>query len=45
MPKIFWKFYDLYRRKQLTIEEYASKTGLTKEEIECFLQEILENSK
>ena len=45
IPKIFWKYYDLYRRKQLTINEYATKTGLLKETIECFLQEILKNSK
>lgn len=45
IPKVFWKYYDLYRRKQLTIDEYTSKTGLSKEKIQCFLQEILENSK
>ena len=27
-PKAFWKYYDLYRRKQITLDEYAVMTGL-----------------
>lgn len=45
IPKIFWKYYDLYRREQLTIEEYSAKSGLSANEIEYFLQEISESTK
>ena len=27
-PKVFWKYYDLYRRRQITLDEYVVKTGL-----------------
>ena len=40
IPKIFWAFYDLFRRKQLTLSQFSEKTGLTKEEIAHFLKEI-----
>lgn len=44
IPKIFWAFYDLFRRKQLTISQFSERTGLTKEEITRFLKEISKNA-
>lgn len=40
IPKIFWKYYDLYRRNQITTIQYIEKTGLTASEIKHFLNEI-----
>ena len=40
IPKSFWKYYDLYRRKKITMEEFSQRTGLTKTEIEAYLKEI-----
>lgn len=40
IPKIFWKYYDLYRRNKINLEEFSQKTGLTKTEIEAYLKEI-----
>lgn len=45
IPKIFWKYFDLYRRKLMTIEEYSVKSGLSVCEIQLFLQEISEGGK
>lgn len=33
IPKVFWKYYDLFRRKILTFEEFQCLTGLSKETI------------
>lgn len=30
IPKIFWAFYDLYRRKQITLDEFSQKTNIAK---------------
>ena len=27
-PKTFWKFYDLYRRKEITFDEYVNLSGI-----------------
>ena len=40
VPKIFWAFYDLFRRKQLTLTQFSEKTELPKEEITRILKEI-----
>lgn len=45
IPKIFWKYYDLFRRKLLTIEDFSQKTGLEQNTIRLYLQEISKNSK
>ena len=41
-PKAFWKYYDLYRRKQITLDEYAVMTGLAPSAICCYLAAITE---
>lgn len=40
IPKIFWKYYDLYRRKKMTIQEYGENTGLQIENIRYYLMQI-----
>ena len=40
IPKIFWAFYDLFRRKQITLREFSQKSGLPQEEIVRYLKEI-----
>ena len=40
IPNIFWKYYDLFRRKQLSFEEFTEKTGLEKDIILLYLQKI-----
>lgn len=44
IPKIFWAFYDLFRRKQSTLSQFSEKTGIAKEEITRFLKEISKNA-
>lgn len=41
-PKAFWKYYDLYRRKQITLDEYAVMTGLAPSAICRYLAAITE---
>ena len=43
VPKIFWKYYDLYRRKKITLTQYSEKTGLSISAIEGFLRETTGN--
>jgi len=40
IPKIFWKYFDLYRRKKITLSQYAERTGFTRQEISAFLNEV-----
>ncbi len=40
IPKIFWKYYDLYRRKVITLEVFSLKTGISKDRILIYLEEI-----
>jgi hypothetical protein len=40
IPKIFWAFYDLFRRKKIDITEFAERSNLSVEEIEQYLKEI-----
>ena len=37
-PKIFWKFYDLYRRKKMSLDEYAIATDLSVSLIQRYLK-------
>lgn len=43
IPKIFWAYYDLFRRKQLTFDQFSERTGLSIEEITRILKEISKN--
>ena len=37
IPKVFWKYYDLYRREEISLKEYSAKSNLTKDELLCYL--------
>lgn len=39
-PKVFWKYYDLYRRKQISLEEFSRLSGLKTYEICSYLDAI-----
>lgn len=41
-PKVFWKYYDLYRRKRISLSEYAAASGLSAFAIRHFLKNVVE---
>ena len=43
-PKVLWKYYDLYRRKRISLSEYAAATGLSAFAIRHFLKNVVEKS-
>lgn len=43
-PKVFWKYYDLYRRKRISLSEYTAATGLSAFAIRHFLKNVVEKS-
>lgn len=40
IPNTFWKYYDLYRRGQITIQVFATRSGLTKAQIRKYLKSL-----
>lgn len=40
IPNAFWAFYDLYRRKIITLDEFAKKTNIDKKLLQVFLRQI-----
>ncbi len=44
IPKIFWAFYDQFRRKKITLAQFSEKTKLTQEELTRILKEISKNA-
>ncbi len=40
IPKIFWKYYDLYRRKKITIFEFSEQSKLKTTELYRYLKLI-----
>jgi len=39
-PKIFWKYFDSYRRKLITLEEFARLSAISIPDLKVFLAEI-----
>ncbi len=39
-PKIFWKYYDLYRRRMITLADFSEKSGLPEDEIVYYLKTV-----
>lgn len=37
IPNVFWKFFDLYRRKVISIEDFSLNSGITVYELHVFL--------
>ena len=40
IPNSFWKYYDLFRRKQITLDDFSRLSGLSKEEISDYLKRL-----
>ena len=40
IPKSFWKYYDLFRRNLISIEEYSRLSELSVEEILAYLKRL-----
>lgn len=40
IPNVFWKYYDLYRRKKISLKEYAAKTEIDEPTLKIFLNLI-----
>ena len=43
IPNIFWRFYDLYRRNKITLEEFSQKTNIDKIILQNYLFQITNN--
>ena len=41
-PKVFWKYYDSYRRKKITLSEYTIATSIPTTAIQNYLKNIVE---
>lgn len=39
-PKVFWKYYDLYRRKQISLAEFSRLSGLSEKAIQAFIKTL-----
>ncbi len=37
IPKIFWKYYDLYRRNKITLDDYTRETNLSASVLQEYL--------
>lgn len=44
-PKCFWKFYDQFRRKKITIKEFSRLSGIKCEQIRCYLKDLRSEEK
>lgn len=44
-PPIFWKYYDLYRRKQISISEFSEYSGLLVDDLFLYLKSVQHNAK
>lgn len=44
IPKVFWKYYDLYRRKKITLIGFAEKTKCSPSLIMCYMERLIEDS-
>ena len=40
LPKVFWKYYDAYRRKQISLKEYSKLTDLPERVLRKYLREV-----
>lgn len=44
IPKVFWKYYDLYRRGKITLRQYVDKSGISESEIVSYLNTIKQSA-
>ncbi len=40
IPKSFWKYYDMYRRKKISLQEFSLKANISIDLLLIYLQEI-----
>lgn len=40
IPKRFWKYYDLYRRRKISKKEFSFLSGIDEKEISVYLKSI-----
>ena len=40
IPIKFWKYYDIYRRGKMTIEEFSDQSGLAVSDLLLYLSSI-----
>lgn len=45
IPKVFWKYFDLYRRKLITLREYARLSGIEEEVLVSYLNVVGTNQR
>lgn len=43
LPKIFWKYYDEYRRKKISLKEYSELTGIKENQLKIYVSKISEH--
>lgn len=43
VPKTFWTFYDLYRRKQISLHQFSIKSNIELAMLVAYLKEISYN--
>lgn len=41
-PKVFWKYYDSYRRKKITLSEYSLASGMPISLIQYYLKNVVD---
>jgi|GEM_PF-5186047 len=39
-PDIFWKYFDSYRRREISKEQFVEKTGLSKSKIDICIHDL-----
>lgn len=39
-PKSFWKYYDLFRRKKISLHEYATLSLITEKDLVLLLAQL-----
>ena len=45
IPKSFWKYYDLYRRKRISLEKFQSLTGIDIITLSNYIKTIKDETK
>lgn len=43
LPKIFWKYYDEYRRKKISLKEYSELTGIKENQLKIYVSKTSEH--
>lgn len=41
-PKVFWKYYDLFRRNKISMSIFVSLTGIPQKVLSKYIQNIMQ---